>query len=330
MSNEMGEMHNASAQNVDNEVVATPPRRVLPGCGGLSKARFLVHIHIFYPAYWPQLRDALRVLRPYEWDLYVTLVEQHEEIRQQVLQLNPKAHIEVVPNRGYDVAPFLHILDQVDLAQYDFCLKLHTKGNYVPEHTLYEYRSLSVPYKRSGSSWRESLLAPFTPAHFGKIMSAFARDEKLGLVGDHRFIIRRGIVGEVVATDGARELLRRMHLPTERVEWLSGTMFVCRAKLLNPLVKLGLRTDDFAKPDKKHTISLPHMVEVAMGGLIVAQGYSIEDVYTPRWVRALRMLWSYVQIFVHTYIFRTKHTKSNRLLVKVFKIPVYSKKLPPS
>lgn len=292
-----------------------------------DNARFLVHIHVFYPKFWPELRDALSALAPYTWDLWITMVENHEEISAEALKLKPDAHIQIIPNRGYDVAPFLHVLEQVDLSQYDFCIKWHTKQNYVREDTVYEYHSLRMPYKRSGSAWRQALLAPFLGKNFPKCLTAFHRDARLGMVSDHRFIMQKGIEVERVAIRGAHDLLSRMGLETQQLRWVSGTMFICRAELLEPVKKLHLTAEDFPIPDKGHTISFPHMVEVALGGLTVAQGYQVRDVFTPVWQRMWRRLAAYAQIVFHTYIFRVKRTRSGRLLVKLFRIPVFSMKL---
>lgn len=103
-------------------------------------------------------------------------------------------------------------------------------------------------------------------------------------------------------------------------------MFICRSSLLTPIQQLHLQPQDFPIPDKEHVISLPHMVEVALGAVIVAQGYSIRDVYTPYICRWARRLLSYIQIFIYGYILLIKRTKKGALLVKFCKIPIYYKK----
>ena len=291
--------------------------------------RFLVHVHVYYKHIWPEIKKALRVMEGRNWDLWVTMVQEHEDIRKDVMQMKEDAHVQLVENRGYDVAPFLHVLDQVNTSDYDFCVKLHTKQTILAEGQLFNYRSLGTPYKRNGAAWRESLLTFTRPRHFKTCLRAFDRNKTLGMVGDHRFVLRKGLGGECVATDGAKELLQKVGLPNDSVEWISGTMFICRAKLLEPLKKLGLKAQDFPIPDKKHTISLPHMVETMIGGAVVAQGYRIDDVYTPRLLRMARFIGALTMVISleRLRLVRIKHTKNNHLLVKICKIPVYIKKL---
>ena len=113
--------------------------------------KILIHAHIFYADMWEQVASCISNVHENS-DIYVTLVEKNEELQDRVLARFPDAHIVVVENVGFDVAPFAKILDTVELADYSYIVKLHTKRNVKADE-----RILGV--ELGGSLWREKLLS---------------------------------------------------------------------------------------------------------------------------------------------------------------------------
>lgn len=288
-----------------------------------SSRSILVHLHIFYTEQWPELRQALQAIpADHPWDLWVTMVEEHPDTAREIRSFKPQAHIEIVANRGYDTAAFLEVLRRVELSRYRYCMKLHTKRTVPATHYRHSFRS---PFNLGGGAWRRYLMCFATPEHLPQCLHAL--EHGTGMVGDHRLIRRNITKNDKVAIAGARDLLRRLHLPDAKVEWVAGTMFICRAELLAPLQQLQVRTEDFPPPDADHSVNLAHVVEALLGGVITAQGQRIEDAYTPAYQRFLRRLAAYAGM-VGRFLLFTKRTRKNRLLIKVCKIPVFSMKLP--
>lgn len=89
-------------------------------------SRILTHVHVYYTRMWPEIETRLQnITEPY--DLFVTLPLENEPLRADVLRFKPDASVSVVENRGFDVAPFIDVLNRVDLNKYDYVVKLHTK-----------------------------------------------------------------------------------------------------------------------------------------------------------------------------------------------------------
>ena len=87
----------------------------------------LVHCHIYYPEMWDELKVCIKNITPFPYDMFVTMVEEHSEIISDIKTTFSNAKIEIVENRGYDVGPFVHMINNVDLDQSSYVVKIHTK-----------------------------------------------------------------------------------------------------------------------------------------------------------------------------------------------------------
>ena len=88
-----------------------------------------VHLHLYYTEQLPNIIKYLKSLEDVDYDLFVTMVEIDKGIEEQIKAFNKKANIRVVENRGYDIGPFVDFLHKINLDDYKYILKLHTKGN---------------------------------------------------------------------------------------------------------------------------------------------------------------------------------------------------------
>ena len=89
--------------------------------------KFLVILHIYYEYMWQELKSYLLNLEEGSYDLVVTLSKENEELKKEILLLNPNSKIILCENRGYDVWPFIKALNEVNLDNYKYLIKLHTK-----------------------------------------------------------------------------------------------------------------------------------------------------------------------------------------------------------
>ena len=89
--------------------------------------KILVHLHLYYADMLPEMLNSLRSLEGRAYDLYVTLVKDCETVKKEILAFKNDAQIMMVDNRGYDLAPFLKVLQSVSLDDYGYVIKLHTK-----------------------------------------------------------------------------------------------------------------------------------------------------------------------------------------------------------
>ena len=92
------------------------------------KPRLLVHLHLYYHNQLEYMLQKLANINNCDWDLFVTVCEKNQNSIDKIKSLKPDAKIIKVDNKGYDIWPFLQVLNFVDLKNYDYILKIHTKN----------------------------------------------------------------------------------------------------------------------------------------------------------------------------------------------------------
>ena len=92
----------------------------------MQNKKILVHLHLYYQN---QLNYFIKKLKNItcEFDLIVTLANENPKITEKIKQFKPNAKILVVENLGYDVYPFIQVINEAELKNYDYILKIHTK-----------------------------------------------------------------------------------------------------------------------------------------------------------------------------------------------------------
>ncbi len=240
----------------------------------------LAHVHLFYPELWPELKSALQNISPHPLELCVTLVRHHEELESDIAQAFPGSTIEIVENRGYDIAPFLHVIRKADLSQYSYVIKLHTKR--ATDNTPF----LGV----RGNMWRTHLLAFLSSSErFNEHLAAFDSNPKLGMQADYHVLLRPQEWYEETGTRIYHEWLEAHNLPKGRILFAAGTMFIVRAALLEDMLPYAPATKDF--PDTiNHTQNIAHVWERLFGYFVYRSGYILADrnkAFTPALYRLL-------------------------------------------
>lgn len=277
----------------------------------------LVHCHIYYPAMWTELKTCIKNIEPCPFKLYVTLVDNHQDIIDDIKATFQEAQIEFVENRGYDVGPFVHIINKINLDDYSYVIKLHTKRN-LPEESLMNY------YDVSGSNWRDYLLDFIsTRAKFQSCIQAFEKKPKLGMISNYHLILKKEYYDKR-AQEEVKEFLGKLGYKKTKYGFVGGTMFITKAKLLKPLQKLNISLSDFNIPDKNHSSTLAHTVERLLGCLVLAENHKIDDVLTKKkYVGKMKRFLLKLKIF----IFQKRVNTRGILTVKILKIPIYRKRV---
>jgi len=271
-------------------------------------------MHIFYPALWPRLREALENISGVEWDLCVTLVGEHVSLSEDILTFKPDAQIRVVENRGWDIWPFLDTLARTPLDRYDYVVKLHTKRDY-PTTKFINW------FPMHGVRWREHLLSFLqTPETFRQCLRAFEENPHLGMVADFR-LIRDERHDETFFRDACTELLARLDLPRRPFSSVPGTMFMARAALLAPLKALAT-TEAFDASNRSVQNGFAHQMERLFGALVYAQGCTVEDAWTPLSRQCAQRALAQVLGRLSYFFYQDAITSSGHRIVKIGRIPV--------
>ena len=235
--------------------------------------RIAVVVHVYYPHLMTELaRCVCNVSKVASCDIFVTVVD--DSIVTRVRTMFPGAKVRVVENRGYDLGPFFDVLRGLDLSQYDYVVKLHTKRDCTGMVN-------GVPL--FGDSWRRYLLRfVSTPEMFGRVMSCMSADARIGMVGDGRLVV--GLKDELGSPTAQLEhnriveALERLQLPADvsSYRFVGGTMFIARSEVLRCFQRSGLFLQSFALMNGRESgASKAHIYERVLGFAVCAQGYRV-------------------------------------------------------
>ncbi|MGN0915688.1 MAG: rhamnan synthesis F family protein [Succinivibrio sp.] len=242
-----------------------------------TNQKILVVAHIFYHEMWSLIAEKIENLKGYDFDLIVSTTSNLEELTSRVHEKFADAKVVLTENRGYDIWPFIKVLKTLDLDKYEYVVKVHTKrdmGKIIA--------SIDDKYFFRGSSWRDMLLSFIsTRENLDKCIRAFEEDPSIGMINNHRlFDITRESADNphfVYCFTEARKLLCSVGIkpyPYNEVKYVAGTMFICRASILKPLLAMDFDVSQFAAVNRKNENDLAHVTERLFGWLVSSQGYS--------------------------------------------------------
>ena len=278
--------------------------------------KILLHLHLYYADMLPEMLNNLRSLEGRDYDLFVTTVGENEALKTDILTFKKDAKILTVENRGYDLAPFLKVMQTVNLDEYDYVIKLHTKRDLAnPAH---------LPCGNfKGAEWRQCLMGFLKNKQSIKsALEILEKNPQAGMVSHWKLIIRAG-KEDREANRRAEEIMQKMNIPPTKRAFVAGTMFICRANLMKPLQKLEYTADDFDIPAPDHAGgTLAHAMERVLGWLVWAQNSQIVS-YEKFGVKDFAQLCA---LKIGRFVYR-KHTNAKGITrIKICKIPVFKSK----
>jgi lipopolysaccharide biosynthesis protein len=236
--------------------------------------KIAVHLHLYYLEQLPRFLKKLKNLPANSYDLFVTMVSSNKMIEQAVLSFNPKAKIIFVPNRGFDVGPFIFVLSQIELEAYDYVLKIHTKN----WNWRYLTRLNNVWFNHK--NWSRLLINSLlkSKAVVARNLKLFENNPQIGMLASSYCITDEDFCYQGLLNFINSELKKINYSNVMPLPFVAGTMFMVRAKLLKPLQgKYNIEDFDFSSTIIKD-YTLAHALERMFGILVQLQGFEIQGV----------------------------------------------------
>lgn len=281
-----------------------------------ERVRLAVHLHLFYLNQWEEIKDLLRNLNNYNYDLFVTLPSQNIIIEKDISNFHINSHFYIVENKGYDIGPFIYFLHQICLENYDLILKLHTKSEKGGKTILEKYRF-------SQRQWRKLLLYPLlkNKKRVEKNIQSFQDQKNLGMLAS------RYLVCNVTrhSTKGQLSSIQRLtwemfgNSCKHDALFIAGTMFFVRSRLMSPIKKR------FTMESFEETVAsvkdgtLAHTLERLLGVVISQQKFDVKGIKHIE----LIFLCSSLCRKILRFLFQSKHTTSGNYIVKICNVPVF-------
>ena len=249
--------------------------------------KIAVHVHLFYEDLWFEIKNYLKNLECYQFDLFISSPsELSERISNDIYSFKKKTRIMIIENRGFDLGPFIYFLHKINLRRYDIIFKIHTKRNITPGNYYGVYMK--------GNEWRtllyEGILGVRTVHN---VINALTGNNSTGLVSHKRLICEKD------AIYNKDETLRTMKLfnfvVPEKYTFIAGTMFAGRAELFQN-IKDKVKFEDFPI-SKRGEFTLAHAFERLISLNILSQDFTIKGFNTLHWNYFIRS----IQAIIHPY-----------------------------
>ena len=236
----------------------------------LQSSTVAVVVHVFYLQIWRELAACVRnvIDLSSKADIFITISESCDKRLELLVRRDfPFADIKRLPNRGFDVGPFFEVLNRINLDEYDYVVKLHTKRNCFGIVNFWPF---------FGGQWRRNLLGFCkTRKRPLRTLEILADNQDVGMVGAGSLALkaRNELVGKY-SVRGGDYIAAESSEPDNRC-FIAGTMFIVRARLLQSLKQRYVFEDfDHMQPGC-HDVSNAHGAEREFGHEIYNQGYEI-------------------------------------------------------
>ena len=221
--------------------------------------KILVCIHIYYHNQVDYIIDKLKSLNGIDYDLFVTYTNENKETNEKFLNFNKNAKFKIVENKGYDIYPFLVLINEIDLEKYSSVLKLHTKNK--DEFDSY--------------SWRDDLYENLMGTK--NIFKANLKKlEKYGLVGSKKRIttMNERCPENVWLFE---DVCRQIGIEPKKANFIAGTIFLARIEIIKRIKELNLLQLDFENKTMEtgSNGTVAHVIERLFGVLCNDLGYKI-------------------------------------------------------
>lgn len=238
-----------------------------------KNAKILVCLHLFYMEAWPLIKQYLENLAPYKYDLVVTYINDNykQVVLDKIKEFKPDTKFYEYPNQGFDIGPFIDVLQKVNLDAYDIVFKIHSKGVGKPFRFVY-----NQVFKFD--DWFYNLFDGILGGiNCHRAIDILLNNKNAGVVSAKNLVITDPKHKQILTHDFARKLKINI---SPVYHYIAGTMFAAKSKCLKPVKALNLHIDDFAET-KRGTFSLAHAVERLICAQAETNGYNIIGLATP-------------------------------------------------
>lgn len=274
--------------------------------------KVLVHLHLFYYEQTDYFIKKLQNINHCNWDLFVTYIEEDTNYINKLKKFKPDTIFKKVENYGYDIYPFIQIIRSVNLDNYDYILKLHTKN--------YQEKLWLNGFKKSGYWWRNELVDSLlkNKTRFIQNLNYLNKHPQAGFICSKIMLWE---LGSKFAEDTylLEQELKFLHFKTKYNKYCAGTMFFARANIYKFLQTNNINNRKFSRSLKtKSTGTITHAYERILTIAANEYGYSIHTIinYKAYSIKYLKKLFRYLFSIQHS----DKKDKYKQIIILGLKI----------
>ncbi len=214
-----------------------------------------IHLHIYYEDLIEDLFNYLSNM-PYPFDLFISVTSAETKFICQNkfsnLSLCNRIDIQIVPNRGRDIAPFICVFGS-ELKNYEYIAHFHTKKSLYNENATL--------------GWRDYLFNTLlgSKEKIKKIFTFLKKDTQYGIVYPQNFYLLPYMANTWLANQClASKWLPKLGIqifPKGYFNFPAGSMFWAKSKALSTLFNSNITINDFPKENGQNDGTLAHTIE---------------------------------------------------------------------
>lgn len=227
--------------------------------------KLLVHLHIYYHEQVDYFISKFGNINGIDWDLAVTYSDPNPVTINKIKDFKPDTKFIKVENFGYDIWPFIFLIKNINLSDYKYIIKLHTK------RSVRRCAANVIPMK--GLKWRDSLVdgVLFSPQYFSKILNKLERNPHIGMISNLMTYSKRNWDSYY---PWISKELERLKLKCNGNHFCMGTMFIARSSAFLPLQTDIINKEIFQDTlkDTKRDFTSAHYYERLLSVLPSASG----------------------------------------------------------
>lgn len=252
-----------------------------------KKARILIIVHFYYEKSADEIIEYLKNLRRYNFDLVVTCMDGtvNEASLAKFKKFKQDVRIAKYENRGYDIAPFIDVINKTDLDDYDIVIKMQSKNT---DKAMFIYDQFFRGRDWFNNLW-DGVLGCFRVHN--TINKLCNNKNRVGLVAAKNLIISDPRHKELLVKETLDRYKKIEYV--KDYKFVAGSCFAIRAKCLEKIKKADIKNSDFEKA-QVGVFLLAHVIERAICFSVYPEydvyGNSVDLVRRMKWRKAERKL----------------------------------------
>jgi lipopolysaccharide biosynthesis protein len=233
--------------------------------------KLAVIVHVFYGEEWQTIAHKLSVLGKHPYDLFITLPMKRQHLEKEIHRVYPDAQVFIVPNRGRDVLPFMHLGRRLSELGYEQMLKLHTKKS---------------PHLSDGSDWFSQILNCLLPNEQSVSEIIDSLSKQPGMIGANgHYVSMTEYAG--YSEEKIKSIIQRLYGEKQanailtgigNVGFFASTMFWISSKAINPVLKMHFLPDDFEAEKGQIDGTTAHALERTLTAVAREEGACLQEV----------------------------------------------------
>ena len=279
--------------------------------------KILIHLHLYYIEYFNEIASYIKNLdQKFEYELYITIPKQNASFTSVLQSSFPESKIFICDNIGFDIYPFIKIIKSVNLDEFSYVIKLHTKRDI-------DFNLFSIFKNKwyGKSNWREGLLTFIKNTNnIEQVINYLNAHDSVGMHGGQAYLLNQ-YTDDKNAKKSVQKYINKLGY-----KFVAGAIFVAKAKVFKNLQTNCIDLSLFEASDTTHQcVQFAHIMERYLGYCVTSCNLEIKDCLTPKIQQVIIFIQKYLYAFSNAFVLNIRITKKGKLLVKLFKIPIFSK-----